>query len=114
MINGYQPAGFSAFGTADQTSMRMKVEGALEGLDADLNRSNSKITFEMRGSVTATAMGPVRGRGDLPRTLINMSCIRYQIFLNDNEKIVDINILEYKREINGVDRLAELRAAIGL
>ena len=112
MINGYQPASFAAFGTADQTSVRMVVEGALEGLDADLNRSNSKITFDMRGSVTATAMGRVRGRGDLPRTLVNISCIRYQIFLNDTEKIVDINVLEYKREINGIDRLANLRTAI--
>ena len=113
MINGYQPASFAAFGTADQTSVQMTVDGALEGLDAQLNRSGSRISFIMRGSVTAMAMGPIRGRGDLPRTLINISCISYKIELQDEGTIVDIDVLGYKREINGIDRLGDLRTAIG-
>ena len=109
MVNGYQPKVFSQFGLADKRKANMTVYGALEDYTGEV----TQVKFVMRGLQTTTGMERVRGRGEVPRTVIEIACVEYIISF-DNTVMIDIDVLNMTRIVNGVDRLAKLRAAIGL
>jgi P2 family phage contractile tail tube protein len=109
IINGYEQSAFAGFGLADAKATTMRVLGGLEDYDG----TTSSVEWIMTGNVTTLGMGRIRGRGETPRTMISIACVEYQI-IQAGITIIDIDVLNMTRLINGVDRLAELRAAIGL
>ena len=109
IVNGYEPATFSQFGLADAEAANLEVRGGLE----DYEGPTHQLIFTMRGNVTMIGMGRIRGRGDIPKTMINIALSYYKITYDGNP-LIEIEAMGMIRKINGVDRLAALRAAIGL
>ena len=111
IINGYQPEAFTQFGLADINSTPLLVLGGLQDSDGTF----SQITFEMRGRVAATNQERVRGRGEVPRVMVQMGLTFYKVMHSlENEPLIEIDAMNMVRKIAGVDRLAPLRAALGL
>ena len=109
VVNGYEPATFHQFGLADAEAANLEVRGGLE----DYNGAMHQLIFIMRGNVNMIGMGRIRGRGDVPKTMINLALSYYKI-MYDNTPLIEIEAMGMVRKINGVDRLAALRTAIGL
>ena len=115
IINGYEQTAFAGFGLADAKAATMTVKGGLEDYDG----TTTVVQWIMTGNITTLGMGRIRGRGETPRTMINIACVEYQIKqgatgTEADPNIIDIDVLNFTRIINGVDRLEALRTAIGL
>ena len=88
---------------------RVEVRGARENYDGSV----SAIKYVMVGLVTMyTHAEALQGRGELPTTEININPNFYEHTI-DGEVVQSIDVLNMVREIEGTDRLAEIRAAIG-
>ena len=109
IINGYHGNIINQFGLANANAVEIQVQGGLEDYNGDVRN----ITWDMTGNVTDMPFGRIRGRGEVPKTILQMACSFYQITI-DGTVHAKIDILNMIREIGGVDRMAALRAAIGL
>ena len=111
LVNGYQPNSFTQFGLADINATQALVLGGLEDTDG----ATATLSFTMRGRVAAINMERARGRGEVPRTMIQMGLTYYMIEHSaEAQPLIEIDVMNMVRKINGIDRLAELRAALGL
>lgn len=111
LINGYQQGSFTQFGLANIDATPLLVYGGLEDTDGTV----SQIIFEMRGRVAATNMERIRGRGEVPRVMLQMGLTYYKITHSRvATPLIEIDPMNMVRKIAGIDRLASLRAAIGL
>ena len=109
VINGYDGNILNQFGLQDADAANMEVRGALEDYDGSV----IPVIFTMRGNVITMPFGRIRGRGEVPKMIIEMALSYYKIAI-DGIDHVTIDVLNMIREIGGVDRLATLRAAIGV
>ena len=109
VVNGYYGQLFEQFGLANANKVIWQVKGGLE----DFHGGVKNITWDMSGSVINMPMGRIRGRGEVPKTMLEIACTYYKISI-DGTSHIEIDILNYIRRIGSVDRLAALRAAIGL
>ena len=115
IINGYEQSAFGGFGLADAKAATITVKGGLEDYDG----TTGVMQWIMTGNITSLGMGRIRGRGETPRTMLSIACVEYQIKQGPtggpgDPDLINIDVLNFTRFINGVDRLAALRAAIGL
>ena len=92
-----------------RNAANMEVRGGLEDYDGSIKQ----VVFTMRGNVVNMPFGRIRGRGEVPKMIIEMALSYYKIAIDDTIHI-EIDAILMTRIINGVDRLADLRAAIGL
>jgi P2 family phage contractile tail tube protein len=109
IINGYDANLLRAFGLANANAIHCSVKAALE----DYNGITKSLEFKMRGNIVSMPFGRIRGRGDVAKTIVQIACSRYQIFIGGTEH-VDIDVLNSIRKIGGVDRLEALREAAGI
>ena len=85
------------------------VRGAIEDYDGTV----SPVQYTMIGLATAYRHGDtLKGRGELPTTELVLNANFYEHKI-DGETIQKIDFLNMIREIDGTDRLAAIRAAIG-
>ena len=109
VINGYDGHILNQFGLADAEAANMEVRGGLEDYDG----ATRDVVFKMRGNVVTMPFGRIRGRGEVPKMIIEMALSNYEIRIAGTEHVY-IDAINMIRRINGVDRLEALRAAIGL
>ena len=114
VVNGFHGQLINTFGLANANQVRFIARGALE----DYNGDTRQITFKMRGNVVDMPFGRLRGRGSVPKMVIEITCTLYEVYIGeigtDGTEHVYIDVLNMIRRIGGVDRLEKLRQAIGI
>ena len=107
MTKGIQPDIIGAW-CSGKPDTRLEVRGALENYDGTVK----SVVYEMTGLVTTIEHDELQGRGELPRVTLTMNPNFYKMTL-DGEVKYEIDVVNNQRIIDGTDRLAEIRAAIG-
>ena len=108
-VNGYEPTTFNQFGLANAEAANMEVRGGLR----DYQGPEHQVIFTMRGNIIGIGMQGIRGRGDIPKTMIVMALNYYKIAY-DGTPMIEIEANGMIRKVNGIDQLEGLRQAIGL
>lgn len=107
-VKGIHKVLAGAWGTGVPNT-RIEVRGAREDYDGVV----TQVKYLMVGLATMyNHADPLQGRGELPTTELKINPNFYEHEI-DGEVIQSIDILNMVREIEGADRLAEIRAAIG-
>lgn len=105
-LGAYEKEAYNKVGTF--APVEVEVRGAIERIDGTtvsiVHTLTAKLTVGDRGSWTA---------GGLPEGTISMA-ISYFKEEVDGEEIVEIDIPNMIRRINGVDQMEEIRNALGL
>ncbi|RAM67821.1 hypothetical protein GT37_19895 [Pseudomonas putida] len=96
------------FGLADGTAFNGVFRGAFKGLKGKIN----KVVVTLRGSLKEVDMGDWKA-GDKAEIKHNASLTYYKLEVDDRT-VYEIDALGMRRVIEGVDQLAEQRAALGL
>lgn len=96
------------FGVAPGTVIPFVLRGALESLDGTVQALVVTMTGRIK-SVETDAISP--GTKAAQTFTVSLQAYRYE---QDGVVVHDIDVLNMTRIINGVDRLASIRAAIGL
>ena len=109
IINGYDANLLNSFGLANANAINCSVKAGLE----DHNGVTKSLEFKMRGSIVSMPFGRIQGRGAVPKTMIQIACSKYEIYIAGIEHIY-IDVLNSIRRIGGVDRLEALRDAAGI
>lgn len=111
IVNGYQPVMTKEWGLANINATPLTVYAGLENTDGTV----AQLIYEMRGRVAANNMERARGRGEVPRVMIQMGLTYYKVtHSEETEPLVEIDAFAMVRKIAGVDRLAALRSVLGL
>ena len=108
-LHAYDPDFLSNWGVAAGDVSEFHVKAALEGYEGDV----SPVWFTMRGRVTSMRRKMFEGAIEKPEVTIELHCSYYKEVIGGFSRI-EIDILNHVRIINGVDRLARVRAAMGL
>ena len=106
-LRGVHRQTLEQFGKATSDT-RIEVRGALEDYDGNV----TQISYNMVGMITELPTDAIQGRGEVPMTTITMGLNFYEIKV-DGDEVIYIDALNMVRRINGVDRLADIRTAIG-
>ena len=107
-VRGIQPGVQRAFGSAaGNPNTRLEVRAALEDYDAEVVQGS----WNFVGLAKMLATDPLQGRSELAMTTLTINCNFYEHFF-DGEELHYIDIMNDIRRIDGVDRLAAIRAAI--
>ena len=109
IINGYDANLLNSFGLANANAINCSVKAGLE----DYNGVVKPLEFKMRGNIVSMPFGRIRGRGDVAKTVLQIACSKYEIYIGGTEHVF-IDILRSIRRIGGVDRLEALREAVGI
>lgn len=104
----YNAALLSQFGVSEGNSVQCTLRGAIESFDGTVK----PITINLRGKITSVDEG-TWAPGQKPQIQYTMNCIYYKRQV-DGRLIHEIDIENMKRIVDGVDRLEEIRAAIGV
>lgn len=96
------------WGVAQGASLPFIVRGALESFDGTVK----PVVHRMRGKITSLSRG-VWAPGQKPALTVTMRLVYYQE-VHDGEVTHEIDVENMIRIVDGVDRLAAQRAAIGL
>ena len=107
----YHPASRALYGKFVKFSLKA---GLWYG---DTRRHDGLYTITCEGEIQQVTASQVTA-GELPDGMtVMMNCYKYKEELkkgSSSRKYVDIDILGFKREIDGLDQLADLRAHLGL
>lgn len=96
------------WGISAGASVPLVLRGALESLDGTVKAISVRITGNIHSlEFDAVTAGAKAGMS------FKLAATSYK-YEQDNETLIDIDVLNMKRIIGGVDRLSEIRAAIGL
>lgn len=104
----YDAETLAQFGVAEGQLVPFTARGALESFDGTVK----PVLHQMRGKITRIARG-TWAAGQKPTLTITMRLDYYREEV-DGVTLHEIDVINMIRTINGVDRLAEQRAAIGL
>lgn len=96
------------FGIAEGNGVRLIARGALESYDGTVK----PVVHTMRGKITQLSRG-TWAPGQLPALQVTLRLTYYQEEHN-GEVIHEIDIDNMVRIVNGTDRLAQLRDALGM
>lgn len=96
------------FGVAEGQSVPFTARGALESYDGTVK----PVIHNMQGKITQVARG-TWAAGQKPQLTITMR-LDYYKETHNGTVIHEIDVPNMKRIVNGVDRLAAIRRAIGL
>ncbi len=108
VMTAYDRDVLSLFGVAEGNEVPFKVRGALESADGTV----TPIIHEMRGKILSIDRGTWQA-GTKPSLTVSMNLIYYKED-HGGQVTHEIDIENMIRIIGGVDRLAEIRTAIGL
>jgi P2 family phage contractile tail tube protein len=96
------------WGVAEGASVPFTVRGALESFDGTVK----PVVHEMRGKITSLQRG-TWAPGQKPALNVTMRLVYYKE-THDGRVLYEIDVENMIRVVNGVDRLAAQRAALGL
>ena len=103
----YDPAVLTQFGLVSGNGVQLTLRGALVD-----DTTTTPMVICLRGMFTEVDMGKFKA-GDKATMQCNVACRYYKLEI-DNKTIVEIDVDNMTRIIDGVDKLAEIRAALGL
>lgn len=103
----YDPELLKQFGLVSGTSVALTLRGALVD-----DTGTTPMVIRIQGRFKELDFGKFKA-GDKPSMQCSVTCQYYSLEIGNN-KIIEIDIDNMTRVINGVDQLAEIRAAIGL
>lgn len=104
----YDPDILALYGVAEGRTVPFTARGALESYDGTVKA----VSHKMRGRIITLARG-AWAPGQKPTLTITMRLDYYQE-THDGRVIHEIDIENMRRVVDGVDRLAEQRAALGI
>lgn len=96
------------FGVAEGNEVPFVARGALESVDGTVR----PVVHTMRGKITVIDSGTWTP-GQKPSLKVTLR-LHYYKMEHDGRTVHEIDIRNMKRVINGTDRLAKIRAAIGM
>jgi len=96
------------FGVAEGNEIPFTARGALESVDGTVKQ----VIHKMRGKITAIDSGTWQP-GQMSPMAVTMR-LHYYSLEHDGQLVHEIDIRNMIRTINGTDRLAEIRAALGV
>ena len=96
------------FGVAEGNAVPFIARGALESYDGTV----TPVVHTMRGKITSLAKG-TWAAGQKPTLTVTMR-LEYYKEEHGGQVVHEIDAVNMVRVINGVDRLSEIRAAIGI
>jgi hypothetical protein len=108
VLISYDADVLSYWGLAPGQAVPLTARGAIEGYDGTVKA----VVHSMRGKITSVARG-TWGSGQAASLTITMA-LDYYAETIDGVSICEIDIENMIRVIGGVDRLAAVRAALGL
>lgn len=104
----YDRAVLAQFGVAEGNEIPFTARGALESVDGTVK----PVVHKMRGKITSIDSGTWQP-GQMAPMATTMR-LHYYSMEHDGQVIHEIDIRNMIRIINGTDRLAEIRAALGV
>ena len=99
----------SAFGSGGVPDTRLEVRAALENVQGE----TVNATWVCVGLAKMYSTDPLQGRSELAQSRLTINCYFYEHII-DGATVHQIDVMNDVRMINGVDRLASIRAAIGI
>ena len=107
VLNAYDKELLGTWGVRVGASTEFTIKAALEAYDGD----TTGVVITMRGRVTNISRAPFEGQGETPEMTLMLGLSYYKEQIGA-DVVVEIDALNFKRIVNGVDHLAEVRAAI--
>jgi len=106
VLGGYDSDAMETWGNGDSTTIPFVAKGALESYNGTVKAVRAVMMGKTRGLETGTWKP-----GEPSPVTFTIECTYYRLTI-DGKDIFEIDILNMVRKINGVDRLASIRAAI--
>lgn len=107
-LTGYDPDVIASWGLAEGNDLQLQARGALESADGSVEA----VVVTMHGKINGLEMDPWKPAAT-SKLKFTINC-RYYAYRQDGRTLIEIDIKNFKRVINGVDQLAGMRSAIGL
>lgn len=107
-FGGLPDAIFNSFGTTRLDGVQIRMVGAYQRDDTGQVAAVEQV---MRGRFAEIDQGETKTGGD-SKTKVKCNAVYYKLLI-DGREVVEVDVLNLVCRVNGVDRLAEQRAAIG-
>ena len=98
---------FNQFGLADGNSVGLTLRGALEN-----DKETEQVIINLRGGYKELDSGTWK-TGDDSTLKVSVACRYYKLSI-DGKELIEIDVENMIRKINGADQLEEQRKALGL
>jgi len=108
VLSDYDPDVLALFGVAEGNSVPFTARGALESYDGTV----TAVVHNMQGKITSLARGTWTPGSKA--TLTVTIALKYYKETHGDTVIHEIDIENMVRTVNGTDRLAEIREALGI
>lgn len=105
---GYDKDILSLFGFVVPATVALTFRGALENADGTI----TAFVCKMRGNIREIDLGTSKA-GDKPAMKVTMGLV-YHYIEHGGTPVVEVDVVNMVRMIGGVDKLAAVRAAIGI
>ncbi len=103
----YDPDILTQFGVVSGNSVQLTLRGALTD-----ETTTIPMTINLHGMYTEVDMGKFKA-GDRGMMTCNVACRYYKLEIN-SKPVVEIDVDNMVRKINGTDQLTEVRSALGI
>jgi P2 family phage contractile tail tube protein len=103
----YDPELLKQFGLVSGNGVQLTLRGALVD-----DTTTTPMVIGLRGMFTEIDMGKFKA-GDKAALQCSVACRYYSLEI-DGKKLIEIDVDNMTRVIDGVDKLAEVRAALGI
>ena len=107
-LSEYDQLVIQEFGLADGAQVPLKFRGGLDNEDGAV----TPVEVTLTGSWNDLDLGNWKAGEKAPLKI--MVAVRYYKLVIGGQDLIEIDVLNMVRSINGVDQLADMRAAIGL
>ncbi len=109
-LDGVSREALNAYGDCSVSGLALRFAGAHERQDAGCETLS--VESIMRGRIEELSMGDAK-RGDKHQFKFKFALAYYKLLI-DGQDVIEIDHVNYKENVGGVDRLARTRAAIGI
>ena len=106
---GYMKELFTSWGTLRHDGVLLRFAGALQGDDSE---NVDSLEIVMRGRFVDIDPGSAKA-GEATAFMFKAALSYYKLSIN-GETLIEIDAVNMVEMVNGVDRLAEVRAALGI
>ena len=103
----YDPEVLKQFGLVSGNQVQVTLRGALVD-----DKTTTPMTISLRGMFTEVDMGNFKA-GDLATLKCSIACRYYSLDIG-GQKVIEIDVDNMVRNINGKDVLADIRSALGV
>ena len=103
----YDPEVLKQFGLVSGNQVQVTLRGALVD-----DKTTTPMTISLRGMFTDVDMGNFKA-GDLATLKCSIACRYYSLDIG-GQKVIEIDVDNMVRNINGKDVLADIRSALGV